>query len=318
MSISTEKNGQIVRKQPDAIQADVTQKDPKTLEQVVVSMHKQMSSVLPKHMNPERMARLALTALRTTPKLAQCTPESFLSSLMACSVLGLEPNTPLGQAYLIPYDNSRLIDGQWRKVAECQVIIGYQGYIDLMRRSGMVASVQATAVYDGDDFEYELGLNPTLRHKPSNEADREERLLTHAYCVVKLKDKDADPIFLVMPRSRIEKHRKRGASGKTDRNGKQIKTPWDTDYDAMAMKTVTRQIAKWAPRSTEIATATEVEERLERGAPIAPALPVEAQQHLLGSGYVEPPEEHPEQTEPAPESEQPAPAQPLDPDNDGR
>lgn len=317
MSINTEKNGQIVRKQPDAIQTDTAQRAPKTLEQVVLSMHKQMSSVLPKHLNPERMARLALTALRTTPKLAQCTPESFLSSLMACSVLGLEPNTPLGQAYLIPYDNNRLVEGQWRKVTECQVIIGYQGYIDLMRRSGMVASIQATAVYDGDDFEYELGLNPTLKHKPSNAADREERLLTHAYCVVKLKDKDADPIFLVMPRSRIEKHRKRGASGRTDRNGKQIKTPWDTDYDAMALKTVTRQIVKWAPRSTEVATATEVEERIERGAPIALALPAEAQQHLLDSGYREPEEQAQEQDDPPSEPANPQPATP-NPDEGGR
>ena len=281
-----------------------------TLEQLVIGMHKQMESVLPKHLSPDRMARLAVTALRTTPKLAACTPASFLSSIMACSALGLEPNTPLGQAYLIPFDNNRKVGNEWQKVSECQLIVGYQGYIDLMRRSGQVASVQATAVYEGDEFEYELGLSPTLRHKPSNSEEREDKPLTYVYCVVKLKDRDADPIFLVMPRSRIEKHRKRGASGKKNFKGEQIKTPWDTDYEAMALKTVTRMISKWSPRSTEMAIAAELEDRTERGAAIAAALPQDAQQYLLESGYAD------TDAEPEPELEQASPIAP--PEQDGR
>lgn len=244
-----------------------------SLVHMIEGMKSEIARALPKHLSPDRMARIAVTALRTTPKLAECTPASFLGALMGCAVLGLEPNTPLGQAYLIPYFNGR------SKQQEAQLIIGYHGFLDLTRRSGAVASVQAFAVYDGDFFEYELGLNPKLVHKPSESADRENGKLTHAYCVVKLKDKDADPIFLVMPRAQIEKRRMRGASGRG------IKTPWDTDYESMALKTVVRATSKWTPRSAEMAQAVDIDERAERGDRQAPALPADVAQALLTSGH---------------------------------
>ncbi len=286
MTIQTEKNGQIVKASTEQPKAQAT------LEQLVIGMHKQMASVLPTHLKADRMARIAVTALRTTKDLASCTSASFVASMMACSMLGLEPNTPLGQAYLIPYYNKR------NQCFDCTLIIGYQGYIDLIRRSGQVASIQAFAVYQGDFFEYELGLNPTLKHKPSEEITRgdDPTKLTHAYCVVKLKDKEADPIFLVMPRAQIERRKKRsGTAGSSY-------SPWATDYEAMALKTVVRGIVKWAPRSTEMATAVEIEDRTDRGAPIAPALPGDVQQHLLESGFAE--NEQPEEPSPQPESDQ--------------
>lgn len=258
-----------------------------SLIHVIEGMKGEIARALPKHLSPDRMARIAITALRTTPDLAKTTPASFLSSLMACSVLGLEPNTPLGHAYLIPYNNSRRINNEWVKVPECQLIIGYQGFIDLVRRSGQVASVQAFAVYEGDLFEYELGLCPRISHKPCDDAERENRKLTYAYCVIKLKDKEADPIFFVMSRAQIEKRRMRGASGRTDRNGKQVRTPWDTDYEAMALKTVVRSAVKWAPRSAEVAQAVELDERAERGGNQLSALPAEVSQALLEGGHVD-------------------------------
>jgi recombination protein RecT len=267
MTIQTAKNGQLTTttEQP---------KPPVTLEQLVVGMHKQMESVLPSHLKADRMARIAVTALRTTKDLASCTASSFIASIMACSTLGLEPNTPLGQAYLIPYYNKR------QQCLDCQLIIGYQGYIDLIRRSGQAASIQAFPVYAGDFFEYELGLEPTLKHKPSDDVTRgdDPTKLTHVYCVVKLKDKAADPIFLVMTSAQVERRKKRSVTAGTSYS------PWATDYEAMALKTVVRGIVKWAPRSTEMATAVEIEDRTDMGAAIAPALPADVQQHLLTSG----------------------------------
>jgi len=287
MSISTAKDGQLVK-------AADQQKQPATLEQLVVGMHKQMESVLPSHLKADRMARIAVTALRTTKDLANCTASSFIASMMACSVLGLEPNTPLGQAYLIPYYNKR------NQCFDCQLIIGYQGYIDLIRRSGQVASIQAFPVYVGDFFEYELGLNPSLKHKPSDDLTRgdDPTKLTHVYCVVKLKDKAADPIFLVMPRAQVERRKKRSGTAGTSYS------PWATDYEAMALKTVVRGIVKWAPRSTEMATAVEIEDRIDRGTSIAPALPGDVQQHLLESGHGEVVDaEYEQAAEPSPEEE---------------
>lgn len=70
-------------------------------------------------MTPERFMRMALSAINNTPKLAECTQISFLAALMNAAQLGLEPNTPLGQAYLIPYNN--------KGTMECQFQIGYKG-----------------------------------------------------------------------------------------------------------------------------------------------------------------------------------------------
>jgi recombination protein RecT len=245
----------------------------------VIQMKGAMEQVLPKHMTADRMLRVAIMAVRTTPHLAECSSASVIASFMACSMLGLEPNSPLHQAYLIPYWSTKL-NGY-----ECQLIVDYRGKIDLARRSGEIASIQAHAVYKGDVFEYELGLNPTLKHKPSDNIGRvKPENLIYCYCVVRLKEQGTDPIFVVLSNAEIELRRMRGASGKKDRNGKQIHTPWDTDYEKMAKKTAVHECMTWAPRSAEMALADDIEERTERGAPILPTLPESVTAAILQSG----------------------------------
>ena len=78
----------------------------------------QIRKALPSIMTPERFTRITITAIQNNPKLAQCSPVSFLTAMMNAAQLGLEPNTPLGQAYLIPYWNSKT------RSYECQFQIG--------------------------------------------------------------------------------------------------------------------------------------------------------------------------------------------------
>ena len=78
----------------------------------------QIRKALPSIMTPERFTRITITAIQNNPKLAQCSPVSFLNAMMNAAQLGLEPNTPLGQAYLIPYWNSK------NRCYECQFQIG--------------------------------------------------------------------------------------------------------------------------------------------------------------------------------------------------
>lgn len=101
---------------------------------------------------------MGLNAVSNTSALEKCTPMSFVAALMNAAQLGLEPNTPLGQAYLIPYRNKK------KGVVECQFQIGYKGLIDLVYRNENVQTIQAQAVYENDVFEYELGLESKLRH----------------------------------------------------------------------------------------------------------------------------------------------------------
>ena len=255
-------NGQIER----------AQKTPgNALMQFVEQHHRDFALVLPKHMTPERMVRLAISAIRTTPKLAECSVVSFASCLMACATLGLEPNTHAGHAYLIPRRNK----GQM----ECTLQVGYKGLIDLIYRSGMVSSIKAKAVYEGDHFEYEMGLNPKLVHRPCGEDDPSK--LEYVYTVVRWKD-GGEPIWDVLTRKQIIARQKRGGAGDGF-------SPWKTDFEAMALKTGVRAIARWAPTSTERISVTQAiayEEATERNDPVgaANALGEQAAQGLLTMG----------------------------------
>lgn len=239
-AIRTEPNGKIAK------QADPVRQD---LQSLLQRMGPEIARALPKHVNPDRMARIALTALRTTPKLAQCTPESFLGCIIQASQLGLEVNTPLGHAYLLPFEDRR------NNRTICQLIIGYQGALDLARRSGMVKSIYAFPVYDGDAFDWELGLNPTISHKPSKEDGRESRRLTHVYAVAKLEG--GEPIFTVLTRAEVEKYRGRSRAANSG--------PWVTDFEAMALKTAIRRLYRWLPKSAEMARAEAFDEAPEIG-----------------------------------------------------
>jgi recombination protein RecT len=278
--MKTEANGRMIQK-TDSKPRELTKVD--TMVNYIESLKSEMARALPKHLTADRMTRIAVTALRTTKNLADCTVPSFVASIMACSVLGIEPNTPLGEAFLIPFWNKKI--NEKRGGYECQLIIGYQGYRSLAFRSGQIASMPAYAVFKGDHFEYELGLSPSLKHKPSDDPNREDPAnLTHVYCVIRPKDATSEPIFLVLSRAQVEKRRTRGASGKTYQDGNPISTPWDTDYEAMALKTVVRAIFKWAPRSTEMVVAGDIDDRIERGASILPSLPESVASAMLAGG----------------------------------
>jgi recombination protein RecT len=211
-----------------------------------------IAAALPRHLNPDRMCRIALTALRATPKLAQCTQASFLGAIIQASQLGLELNTPLGHAWLIPFKKTDKRTGEVYYI--CQLVIGYQGFMDLARRSGSVSAIYAFPVYQGDEFRYELGLEPTLKHVPKD-VPHTDKALTHVYAVAKLKD--GEPVFTVLTRAEVERYRSRSRS-KDD-------GPWVTDYEAMAVKTGIRRLSRWVPRSAEMAIAAAVDESIETG-----------------------------------------------------
>ena len=83
---------------------EMQQKDT-SLKGLIKAMEPEIKKALPSVITPERFTRMVFTALYSTPKLQQCTPQSFLGAMMQAAQLGLEPNTPVGQAYLIPYGN---------------------------------------------------------------------------------------------------------------------------------------------------------------------------------------------------------------------
>lgn len=205
-----------------------------------------ISKALPSAITPERFTRMATTAVTMNPDLGECTPSSFIGAMLQAAALGLEPNTPLGQAYLIPYNRKDRRTGKFYKEAQFQ--IGYRGLIELAHRSGEFMSIEAHIVYENDEFDYELGLEPKLKHKP---ALRNKGEMVWVYAVYKLQSGGYG--FEVMSREDIEKHRDKYSQAKSF-------SPWVTNFEAMAKKTVIKQALKYAPLKSEFVKAMNNEE----------------------------------------------------------
>ena len=216
-----------------------------SIADMIKALAPEIKKALPDVMTPERFMRIALSALNTNPQLAACSQMSFLAALMNAAQLGLEPNTPLGQAYLIPYKNKGKL--------ECQFQIGYKGLIDLAYRHPMMQTVQAQAVYENDNFDYELGLNAKLMHKPALQ-DRGE--IKCFYGLFKLSNGGFG--FEVMSRDDMDAYAKRYSKA-IDSDY----SPWKTNYEDMAKKTVIKKALKMAPVKTDLQKAVSMDESIK-------------------------------------------------------
>lgn len=216
---------------------------PKSFPSMLQAYKAQIALALPKHLNADRMARIALTAFRNSPNLANCKPESVFAAVIMGSQLGLEPGI-MGQAYLIPYGN------------EAQFVPGWQGYVDLVSRAGR-ASVWTGAVFQGDHFDYGLGDRPFITHKEDPNGTRDPAALTHVYAVGRVRGAEF-PIIEVWGRNRIEKHR--------DRFNKVGKRHYSFQHFEMyGRKVALLQVIKYMPKSVEMQTLAELDVAAEGG-----------------------------------------------------
>jgi len=208
----------------------------------------QLRAALPSHFAPERMARLALTSLRTVRGLAECNPASIMACVMTASQLGLEPGV-LGSCYLIP------------RKGEATFLIGYQGLLDLIRRSGKVTSIASRVVYETDRFEIDYAASVPFTHKP--DLRRKDNRILGFYCHATLAG--GEHLFEWMPLHEVNAIRGRSQSGSSG--------PWATDFSEMGKKTVLRRAAKYLPRSIEFSDALAADDHVEFDA--APTATVE-------------------------------------------
>ncbi len=233
-------------KQQLAQQSNGVGKKQPTPEQTLNAMLKRMGPeiqrALPKHMDADRIARIALTAVRTTPKLLECDQMSFMAAVMQSAQLGVEPNTGLGQAYLIPYGK------------QVQFQLSYKGLIDLATRSGQYKAIYAHEVYQNDEFRFSYGLNKDLVHIPSQEPNGEP---IGYYAVYHLKNGGYD--FVYWTKERVDQHAQKFSQAVQ----KGWTSPWKTNYDAMAKKTVLKEVLKYAPKSIELQKTVEADSTIK-------------------------------------------------------
>lgn len=212
-----------------------------TFSKFMDSFKPQMALALPKHLTADRMARLALTAFSSTPKLQMCDPRTIAASIMTASTLGLEPGVN-GQGYLVPYGKT------------CTFVPGWKGLVDIANRSGR-ATVWTGAVFEGDDFDYALGDSPFVRHRPGDEDD--PKRMTHVYAVGRVNGSNW-PVIEVWTIKKVWKHRdqynKVGGSHYSFR-----------DQEMYARKIPLLQVLKYMPASIELSNALAVAGAAEEG-----------------------------------------------------
>lgn len=239
-------------------------KAPRTLKDLLEQAKGRIAAVIPKHMSADRLIKIALVAVSRdkTGKLAQCTPESVLLSVMQAAELGIEIGSSLGDGYLVPYERRwQGEDNRWHSAMEAQFIIGYRGLINLARRSGEIASVTAHVVHQNDKFRVVYGLEEKLEHEPTLHGDPGE--LVAAYAIIRFKDGGTQ--VEMMTREQILDIRDRPRPGKPmkRRDKSAIFGPWNTDEAEMWRKTVLRRVLKLAPLSPELRDRIEKEDEVE-------------------------------------------------------
>lgn len=222
-------------------------KDPKSNIFALIQhpeMQARMRQALPRHLSPERMLRVVSMALQKTPKLAECNRMSLLGCMLACGSLGLEPNTVLGHAYLIPFKD------------QCTLIVGYKGLVDLARRSGHISTIHCDVVYAGDEFDFEYGSSGRLRHVPAGQRKGD---WLYAYAFARMVGGGEQ--YEVMTRAEVLAIRDKSQGYLRDK----AKSPWTLYEPEMAKKTALRRMAKWLPLSIEFANAAALDELSDAG-----------------------------------------------------
>jgi recombination protein RecT len=201
-------------------------------------------AVLPRGWDKDRFQNLVVTAVKREPKLIRCFTTSagrmsLLVAAMQCAAIGLEPNTPLKEAALVPRKN--------KQVDECQLMIEYRGLIKLARRSGELSTIDAEVVHEKDHFRYEKGLHPVLEHRPYD-GDEDPGPLKYCYCVATFKDGGVQ--FVVVPRRVVyNEHRAKSDSWRSETS--RPYSPWTVFEESMWRKTAVRVIEPFLPLTAE-------------------------------------------------------------------
>lgn len=222
------------------------------MQSALEKMLPEIKKAVGKTMTPERFSRIALSLFNGNPQFWEADTTSFLSALMQSAQCGLEPNTVLGEAYVIPYKNNK------QNITEVNFQVGYKGILKMAFNTGDYEAIYAHEVREGDEFNYEYGLHKNLIHKP---ADVPSEKVTHYYAVYKLKNGGVD--FVVWSKERVEQHAKDFSKNYMYKGQVNKSSVWFKNFDSMAKKTVLIDVLKYAPKSVEMAKALDLDYKAE-------------------------------------------------------
>jgi len=215
---------------------ELTVTEDRTIKSMIAENMKAIKSILPKHITPERFARIAYTAIVSKPALARCTQLSLINAIIESSILGLEIGGAMHEASLIPFKNGTT------NTHEATLIIEFSGLIKLAKNTGEVKNISAHPVFENDQFRYNYGINQDLVHVPT---EGEKGELKNAYCIIWYINGGVD-FEVVGPYEAEAAKNKSAAKYKKD-------SPWNQkeNIPAMWVKTAIRRIMKRVPKAAE-------------------------------------------------------------------
>ena len=203
---------------------------------------------------------------------------------MTATALGIEPNTVLEHAWILPYQNRKKNqDGQWYSLIEAQFMIGYRGYVELAYRFDGLTLLHADAICDKDLYESyissEVETATFFKHQKNL---RDPGGPIGAYCFTRLNrsGRSAD-LVTELPKAEVELIRERSetfralrtraGTGKNDaEKAKSQKvfdeTPWNMWWRSMWAKSAIRRHVKQFPLTPEMTAATAIEDAADIGA----------------------------------------------------
>ena len=243
---------------------------------------KALEKVVPEYMTPDRMLNLAVNCLDKNPDLKQCEPETVLGAFMAAASLGLEPNTPLQQAFLIPRKRNYKENGTWKNKMECTFQIGNRGFLYLSYQSPSIFAITTNVIYRGESYKYDSG-QAFLTHEPSLERETDDADFDNiiaSYCAVMFSANPSVKIPIVVPRGDLIKIREssdtyrylRDAIAGAGNDNEKLRaeklfadTAWVKWAKPMCMKSSIKQACKQLPLTTQMKRAAQLDDFSEIG-----------------------------------------------------
>ena len=194
-----------------------------------------------------------MTLVSNDSYLADSEPMSILSGALTAATLNLGLDKNLGYAYLVPFNSKNKQTGKWEKKA--QFLLGYKGYIQLAQRSGQYKALNVIEVYDGELTSWNR-LTEEFEFDPNGRKSDEVIGYVGYFELLNGFKK-----IVYWTKQEIEAHR---ISNSKDKDKTKLSGVWRSDYNAMARKTVLRNmLSKWGILSVEMQEATISDEKVQ-------------------------------------------------------
>jgi len=221
-----------------------------TFKNLIEKYKSDFAMLVPKTMDPEKVFRLAISAVRRTPKLLECDQLTIVGAMLEATSCGLEVNTPMKESFLIPFQNNKT--GK----LEAQLIVGYRGYIKMFLNSPRGVTIFGAAVREHDIFDYSYGTSEFLLHKPVKSGKSVDRGPIVAFYAYARMDQNAYR-FIVMSVEDVNIIRDTYSAGykSAHERNKDDESPWVSNYEDMGIKTCIRGLEPFIPKSAEVQRA---------------------------------------------------------------